>query len=147
VNLVTRYNLLLIYMTMLFTAGCGGQSTICVPVSGTVVTKAGKPCDGALVVFHPTAEGQINGPKPVGTTDENGKFILTTEVLNDGARVGHYGVTIVWNKPSKEASFSLSSEGGGGGADQLAGRYGDPSNPKLFADVVDGESDLRFEVE
>lgn len=108
----------------------------------------GAPCDGALVVFHPLASDRVNDPKPVATTDANGNFSLTTFALDDGAIEGDYGVTIVWNVPDKEAKFSLSGEGGGGGTDKLQGRYGNPSSPKLKATVKaqDGNT-FNFDLE
>lgn len=117
-----------------------------VKVTGEVVTADGKPCDGALVVFHPQAPEKVNDPKPVATTDENGRFILTTHQLEDGAPEGEYGVTVVWNKAVSDGKMSLSGEGGAV-TDQLGGRYGDPQAPKLTATVKASESnDFKFEV-
>jgi hypothetical protein len=130
--------------------GCGGgpSKPARAPVSGKVVTKQGKECDGALVVFHPAAPGRSADSKPVGTTGTNGSFSLTTFEPGDGALPGDYGVTIVWPASTKSAQISLSSEGGGGGGDQLAGRYGDPRSPKIKISVPkEGLADLRLEVE
>ena len=131
--------------------GCGGEPSkpARAPVSGTVVTKGGKECDGALVVFHASAPGRATDAKPVGTTGVDGSFALTSFETNDGAIPGDYGVTIVWPASTKSAKMSLSSEGGGGGGgDQLAGRYGDPRSPKIKISVPkEGLTDLRLEVE
>jgi hypothetical protein len=131
--------------------GCGGPAKPApAPVSGKVVTKQGKECDGALVVFHPSAPGRSADAKPVGTTSTDGSFSLTSFETGDGALPGDYGVTIVWpgSTKTKSAQIALSSEGGGGGADQLAGRYGDPRNPRIRISVPkEGLPDLRLEVE
>jgi len=130
--------------------GCGGEPSKPerAPVSGKVVTKGGKACDGALVVFHASAPGRATDAKPVGTTGADGSFALTSFETNDGAIPGDYGVTIVWPASTKAAQISLSSEGGGGGGDQLAGRYGDPRTPKIKISVPkEGLTDLRLEVE
>ena len=118
------------------------------PVAGRVVTKDGSPCDGALVVFHPSAPGRGTDAKPVGKTADDGAFSLTTYEAGDGAVPGSYGVTVVWPGKPKEAKMSLSGEGGGGSVDRLAGRYGDPASPKITADVPkEGLPDLVVEVE
>ena len=131
-------------------AGCqrGPVRPVTAPVAGRVVTKAGAPCDGALVVFHPTAAGRGADAKPVGKTSDDGSFSLTTYEAGDGAVPGSYGVTVVWPGKAKEAKMSLSSEGGGGSGDQLAGRYGDPASPKITVDVPqEGLPGLVVEVE
>jgi len=130
--------------------GCGGGPSrpARAPVAGKVVTKGGKDCDGALVVFHASAPGRATDAKPVGKAGADGSFALTSFETNDGAIPGDYGVTIVWPASTKSAKFSLSSEGGGGGGDQLAGRYGDPRSPKITVSVPkEGLTDLRLEVE
>ena len=132
---------------LIVAVGCSGGGPQFMPVSGSVKTKAGKPCDNALVVFHPQDKERANDPKPVGTCDENGEFTLTTKLPGDGAMGGKYGVTIVWIGKAKESKMSLSSEAGGG-QDQLGGRYGQPQKPKLFAEVkADGENRFEFVVE
>lgn len=137
---------LIVLLGTLGLAGCGGVATTTVAAKGQVLSAEGTPCEGALVVFHPQEAGRINGPKPVATTDSEGRFVLTTHSENDGAEPGKYGVTVVWNQAAKESKFSLTGEGGGG-ADRLGGRYGDPSNPKLNAIVESGkDNDFRFEV-
>lgn len=131
-------------------AGCqrGPVRPETAPVAGRVVTKAGQPCDGALVVFHPKAPGRSGDAKPVGKTADDGSFSLTTYEASDGAVPGAYGVTVVWPAKAKEAKMSLSSEGGGGGGDQLGGRYGDPAAPKVSVDVpAEGLPSLVVEVE
>ena len=143
-NKVMR-RILLIVAALVSVAGCGGEPDMA-QVTGEVLTKDGQPCEGALVVFHPQSEAQVNDPKPVATTDSNGRFALTTHELNDGALPGEYGVTVVWNKAESEGKMSLTGEGGGV-TDQLQGRYGDPRNPKLTATVVPGgPNEFKFQV-
>lgn len=129
--------------------GCGGPTLPArALVSGKIVTKRGSACDGALVVLHPLAPGRSADAKPVGTTGADGSFALTTFEAGDGAIPGDYGVTIVWPASVKSAQISLSSEGGGGGADQLAGRFGDPRNPRITIGVPkEGLPNLVLEVD
>ena len=137
-------------LVMIGLVGCGGEpgKPARAPVSGKVVTKEGKDCDGALVVFHASAPDRATDAKPVGTTGTDGGFALTSFETNDGAIPGDYCVTIVWPASKQSARLSLSSAGGGGGGDQLAGRYGDPHSPKIKISVPkEGLADLRLEVE
>ena len=134
-------------MSLTLLVGCGGSGNPkTYAVSGKVMFR-GKPCDGALVVFHPTAKGRENDPKPVATVAEDGTYKLTTFEANDGAPEGDYGVTIVWNEKAKDKKFSLTGEGATG-ADKFAGRYGDPRNPKQKASVKSsGTNQFDFNLE
>jgi len=72
-------------------AGCNKSGDALVPVSGRVLVD-GKPAAGAAIVFHPVEAG--NGTHPVGQTDANGEFRLTTISSGDGAAPGEYRVTL-----------------------------------------------------
>lgn len=127
-------------------SGCGGGTPKTTPAKG-IVTRAGNPCSGAMVVFHPLVKERANDPKPVGTVDEKGVFVLTTYQKDDGAVPGEYGVTIVWNTKSPAGGLSLSGEGQTG-TDQLGNRYGDPRNPRFKVTVENGKpNEFKFEVE
>ena len=120
-------------------AGCGGDQKTMVAVSGKVMSTAGKPCEGALVVFHPQDAGKVNNAKPFAKTDATGSFKLTTDTEGDGAEPGNYGVTIVWQSAAKDSKISLSSEGGNAGADVLKGKYANPGKPLINAEVKAGQ--------
>ncbi|MGQ9915697.1 MAG: carboxypeptidase regulatory-like domain-containing protein [Thermogutta sp.] len=75
------------------TAGCpggGGAKLGTVKVTGTV-TLDGAPLPGATVTFSPKSEG---ARAAFGTTDENGRFTLTTLNAGDGALPGSYAVAV-----------------------------------------------------
>ena len=55
-----------------------------------MVTLDGQPLAGAEVMFVPREGGR----PATGTSDEQGKFQLTTIVNNDGALLGAHGVAI-----------------------------------------------------
>lgn len=120
-------------------AGCGGTQKEMVVVSGKVLAAGGKVCNDALVVFHPLDAGKVNGPKPFAKTDASGNFKLTTDVEGDGAEPGNYGVTIVWQAAEKEAKMSLSGEGENAGPDILKGKYANPGQPLIKAEVKAGQ--------
>jgi len=128
--------------------GCGAESgPRPVPVAGRVLTDAGQPCGGALVVFHPLAADRANAAKPVATSAEDGSFQLTTARPADGAIPGDYAVTVVWPEPARAGKVSLSSEASGGGPDRLGGRYGNPGRPQIKVTVPpSGENGLTIEV-
>lgn len=101
---------------LFFTAlalGCGGSGPSMQQVSGNVSTQQGKPCDNALVVFHPQEPERLNEPKPFANTDSQGAFQLTTQFEGDGALIGNYGVTIVWQGAAKELSPHFPAKGRG----------------------------------
>lgn len=74
--------------------GCGGESRIAVhPVQGRIVD-GGQPLVGAMVVFHPT-DVTLAELSPRGTTDADGRFVLTTFDTADGAPAGDYVITVL----------------------------------------------------
>lgn len=144
-----KFAILSTVFSLSFVVGCGSSEPTPVPTKGVVKTKNGRPCDNALVVFHPIDQGHLNDPKPVATTNTEGEFVLTTFSVNDGALPGEYSVTVVWpGKDPKASKMSMTGEGGSVGADQLKGKYGDPSKPLLKATVAkEGAPALAFEVD
>lgn len=143
------FSLRWLVVTCTVAAGCGTETgDRPVAVAGKVVTAAGQPCGGALVVFHPLATERVNAAKPVATTADDGSFRLTTLKPGDGAVAGEYGVTVVWPDRGKEARLSISTEGGGGGTDRLNGRYGNPGRPKITVTIPPaGEPSLAITVD
>ncbi|MBA2116591.1 hypothetical protein [Bremerella alba] len=96
--------------------GCTGrpewQSDV-QPVQGTL-TINGEAAKGAVVTLYPTGESfDIRKSKPWGVTDEAGVYRLRTYEKDDGAPLGEYKVTFVWQEnPSVMGS-----------PDQLRGAY------------------------
>ena len=129
--------------------GCTPTEPKPVATKGIVKTKAGRACDGALVVFHPLEQERQNDAKPVAKTDQDGRFVLTTFAENDGALPGDYSVTIVWPaQDAKGSKLSLTGEGGGNGPDQLKGKFGNPGKPLLKAKIVNqGANEIELEVD
>lgn len=85
--------------------GCqgAGDSLPLVPFDGEVRLN-GKPIVGASVVFHPLDPSRTF-VAPAGTTDQEGKFRLTSVKDFDGAPAGEYKVSVTWfrslGNPSK----------------------------------------------
>ena len=108
--------------------GCGGTSGDLpgtAPVTGTV-TYNGDPVPNAHVMFYPE-----DGEKPaVGTTDESGKYTLTTFNEGDGAIPGTHTVTVTAYDNSSEG-VSMNS--------LVPDKYGIQTSSPLKVTVKDGD--------
>jgi hypothetical protein len=136
------------WLILLVSMGCSPTGVQPVATRGVVKTRSGEPCNGALVVFHPTEKDRLQDAKPVATADASGNFVLTTFALNDGALPGEYGVTVVWpGESTGGGEFSLSSESNSS-QDRLGGRYGDPRTPVLRVTIPStGSEPIELQVE
>jgi hypothetical protein len=73
-------------------ASCSGSAGLN-PVKGKVLYKD-QPLKGAVVTFHPKGVTDLHTVRPVGLTDEDGVFTLTTG-QDEGAAAGEYVVTFI----------------------------------------------------
>src|SRR6478752_1697892 len=77
-------------------SGCA-QSPATVPVHGRV-TCNGKPVPQAGVIFSPVAKAETDkepGKAASGSTDADGRFVLTTYKAGDGALIGQHRASII----------------------------------------------------
>lgn len=132
-----------------FVVGCAPTEPTPVATKGILKTKNGRPCNNALIVFHPLEQSRLNDPKPVAKTNSDGRFVLTTFAENDGALPGEYAVTVVWpGQETKSGKISMTGEGASAGPDQLKGKFGNPSKPLLKATIPKvGVPELSLEVD
>lgn len=80
----------------LISAGCGGPKRKPVfTTEGKVLLANGSPAVNVTVFLHPPSSEQ-DPVRPLGVTDENGVFKLTTYDANDGAPAGEYVVTLMY---------------------------------------------------
>ncbi len=86
------------------TAGCGGSDGVELATAGGTVTLQGAPVAGASVTFIPE-----KGPVAVGTTNDQGKFKLSTGG-RPGASLGKCGVSVTLVAPSDELSGKTPEE-------------------------------------
>lgn len=85
-------------------SGCGdGSGTV--PVAG-IVKLDGQPLKNASVSFLPQGDGK----QATGTTDDAGKFVLSTDNPRDGAMPGNYKVVIEPSVNFVETADGLSSD-------------------------------------
>ena len=89
------YIVFLLGFTLLACMGCGGNKFPVAKVEGTVTCDS-KPVAFVQVNFSPKRvdKSVIVGKGAIAYTDENGKFILSTYGINDGAVVGKHEVTV-----------------------------------------------------
>ena len=115
----------------LLTGSCQSGRKAVYPVHGRVIDARGKGAAGAVVVLHPVDAGDKDADRPVGKTDEDGRFTLTTYNEGDGAPAGEYRITITWPAPRKSP---LDPEGG----DQLHGKLADSKSSTIRFTVTKG---------
>jgi len=98
------------------------------PVHGQLFV-GGKPAAGAFVFFVPVNEpANPTDPRPRAEVGPDGSFGVSMYGDKDGAPVGEYLVTVMWE--------------GEGGYDKLKGQYSDATRSKLRAVVKQGANEL-----
>ena len=150
VRLLASRRSILAILLLAMLAGCGQKGPAMGRVSG-VVTYEGKPLAAANVMFLP-----VQGGRPAtATTDDRGRFTLTTFTTNDGALVGEHHVTIVkLDAPASSTpvpqSEPLSPAVPGIPtstalpASQIPERYGKSATSGLTATVLAGNNETTF---
>ena len=119
--------------------GCGDDGKIGrYPVNGSVSVD-GKAAAGAVTFFCPVGgPPELQKLRPMGVTDTDGKFQLTSFEKGDGAPAGQYKVIIMWPKsgpPAQDGSVQM-------GPDRLQNRYMNLEKSQLTAEVKAGNNDL-----
>jgi hypothetical protein len=118
-------------------AGCSGSiGPECYPVRGQVL-RDGKPLAEAQVCFHPLDSAPPGVPRPQATTDEQGRFTLTTLRANDGAPEGKYRITV-----ERRAPRQIGEELVRDGDNELPARYARPDASPLEFAVQPGENEV-----
>jgi hypothetical protein len=112
---------------VLLAAGCGRGPTV-VRVSG-VVTHKGKPVPSVVVNFEPD-----QGRPSWGTTDRDGRFVLTCFAENDGALTGSHRVYVTPLIPRAEL-------------EKILGRYGDRNTTRLRIEITKKTKDLEIKLD
>jgi len=119
-------------------AACSGKDTLN-EVHGTVLAKKA-PAKGVLVTFHPKGKSDITIVRPVGFTDETGRFKLTTGD-RDGAVAGEYIITFIWPEEAK-AKKGFSTEAPDS-RDRLDGAYAIPEKSSFNVQIKGGKNELE----
>lgn len=117
-------------------AGCGPRNPATTKVEG-VVALDGQPIEGAAVVFTPSS-----GPPATGTTDSDGRFVLSTFKQGDGAVLGQHRVTVGKTRtkstgPDEEEELVFI----------VPKQYANPSTSPLTCEVQPEMPAVRFELQ
>src|SRR5262245_26029225 len=97
------------------------------PVRGQLLV-GGQPAVGAFVFLVPVDEPpDPTEPRPRAEVGKDGSFEVSMYGDRDGAPVGEYIVTVLWE--------------GEGGYDRLKGQYSDAKRSKLRASIKPGHND------
>lgn len=76
-------------------AGCCDATPATYPVTGSLTIR-GRPAAGADLWFF-ESDGRAPGmSRPYATTGEDGRFVVSTYGMNDGAPAGEYQVAVSW---------------------------------------------------
>ncbi len=131
------------------TLGCGRKESSgplrLIPVKGMVTVK-GRAALGAIVTLYAVSGPAVGtGVYPHGIADETGQFALTTYTADDGAPVGEYQITVVW--PDSEFQPKTVEQidavmSGDDPPDKLGGRYGNPKQSRLTAEILENTTEL-----
>lgn len=121
--------------------GCSEPEPAVYEAHGTL-TVNGVPVSNASLAFH-RADGDSAAACPVGITDDDGAFALTTFRANDGAPPGEYVVTLLWHdasKPVDECECIDPTQ-----HDLLRGCYADAKTSELRATIRREANELLVE--
>lgn len=117
--------------------GCGDGKIKTYPVTGTV-TVGGKPYPGARLMFVPQSGSEkFQKERPTATTEESGRFELTTFLKGDGAPAGDYKVMIRSAKPSSREQAAEWKK-----RPKLNPKYRKPSSSDVVAIVLEEPTEL-----
>ena len=125
-------------LMVLAMGGCSGSKSKAVPAAGQVFFE-GKPLANAQVVLIPVGDkAQPEAAHPVGITDEQGRFQLTSFKERDGAPAGEYTVLVQWYPQIKRPHNEIET-----GPNALPARYSDPKQSPLRVTVAKGNAELK----
>ena len=124
------------YLTAAFALACTSCGNGLNPVFGTVAYK-GQPAAGAAVFFQRQGADLMNEPMIMGLVQLDGSFSLVCGDKGAGAPPGEYDVLIEWRPPSSRRRAWPKTL-----SDRLGGRYADPKNPRLHAEIKAGTNHL-----
>jgi prepilin-type N-terminal cleavage/methylation domain-containing protein/prepilin-type processing-associated H-X9-DG protein len=102
------------------------------PTTGQILVN-GQPAKGARVVFHHVDDWGAKSIVPQTWTGDDGRFVLSTYEVGDGAPAGEYRVVVQW--PAYRHGKDV-------GPDRLEGKFANPETSGLTAKVSKGTNEL-----
>jgi hypothetical protein len=118
-------------------SGGGGLN----PVQGKVLYK-NQPLKGAVVTFHPKGANEVTALRPIGLTQEDGSFTLTTGP-KEGAPAGDYVVTLICPEEVAPKGKKVISTEGPDSRDRFQGAYANPATSALKVAIRKGANQLE----
>jgi len=101
-----------------------------------------QPASNASVALHPVQSKSSNLICPVGITQADGSFRLTSFNLHDGAPAGEYVATVLWHDPSRPVDececIKLADH------DLLYGKYLDAETSALRVTVLPRQNQITL---
>jgi hypothetical protein len=121
---------------------CSGSGGGLQPVQGTVLYKD-QPLKGAVVTFHPkAAKNEVTIVRPVGRTEEDGTFTLTTG-QKEGAPTGEYIVTVICPELVPSGGKGVISTAPPETQDRFQGAYANQATSGLKVVIKGGVNQLE----
>jgi 5-hydroxyisourate hydrolase-like protein (transthyretin family) len=136
--LAGRFRLIGVLILVVLCSSCSKESRrrVCYPVVGQVLVR-GQPAAGMLVVLYPANDSDAGAPSVSGTTDDEGRFALSTYETEDGAPAGEYAVAIRRaNGLNHKGAFKKSPE------PERKNRYLDPKTSGLRVRIEERPNEL-----
>jgi hypothetical protein len=109
---------------------------VCYPVRGKLLY-GNQPLAEAMVLFHPLDPSAPQAPKPLGYSDQDGNFALTTLQPQDGAPAGEYAITVELRELKADGDQLVRD-----GRNLLPERYRDPATSGLRCEVFEGDNEI-----
>lgn len=125
--------LVVVAIATVLAAGCGGDGSKAIQVTGVVRNADGSPihCDSGMVLFQPDGAG----PSASGGVEPDGSFKMMTKVPGDGVKPGRYKVVLQLWKNYRAGTLAVPK------------KYGDAATTPLEATVDAEHRHFEFKAE
>ncbi len=136
---------LALVIPVLFCLSCSGGGSYN-PVRGKVLYKS-EPIQGVVVTLHPKQAKEKLPDLPVGTTEEDGSFTVSTGKA-EGAPAGEYVVTFIWLQPAEEKQGKKKEKPKGMVMakmeleDGFKGAYGNEKTSTIKVEIKSGKNEI-----
>lgn len=119
-------------------AGCRDAPPATYPVTGRLTIR-GQPAAEADLRFFEIPGGAPGMARPYATTDQDGRFTVSTYGMHDGAPAGEYQVSISW----KGFLRGISSDQRDAMPEVLPPRFGDAATSGIRVQIASGDNTLE----
>jgi hypothetical protein len=134
-----KWRLMPVLTLALFCVSCSTGESLN-PVHGKVLYQ-NQPIAGVVLTFHPKGPTDIQTIFPVGLTNEDGTFTLTTG-KKEGAPAGEYTVTAICPVPTKAKGGGMSM-GRADSEDRFKGAYAREEASSIKVEIKNATNELE----